>query len=141
MIVQNFYLENWDWYVTVFYAVYTYYLDDILGALEEIGCSERGIKKAEDAFGNGAYNTGLTYSNLKGRCSVIVIGLTSSTSEFQNTFDHEKGHLAMHICETDEIDPFSEEYQYLTGEIGQAMFPIAKNFLCVHCKARLKGGE
>lgn len=141
MIVQNFYLENWDWYVTVFYAVDTYYLDDILGALEEIGCSERGIKKAEDAFGNGAYNTGLTYSNLKGRCSVIVIGLTSSTSEFQNTFDHEKGHLAMHICETDEIDPFSEEYQYLTGEIGQAMFPIAKNFLCVHCRARLKGGE
>lgn len=141
MIVQNFYLENWDWYVTVFYAVDTYYLDDILGALEEIGCSERGIKKAEDAFGNGAYNTGLTYSNLKGRCSVIVIGLTSSTSEFQNTFDHEKGHLAMHICETDEIDPFSEEYQYLTGEIGKAMFPIAKNFLCVHCRARLKDGE
>ena len=141
MIVQNFYLENWDWYVTVFYAVDTYYLDDILGALEEIGCSERGIKKAEDAFGNGAYNTGLTYSNLKGRCSVIVIGLTSSTAEFQNTFDHEKGHLAMHICETDEIDPFSEEYQYLTGEIGQAMFPIAKNFLCVHCRARLKDGE
>ena len=141
MIVQNFYLENWDWYVTVFYAVDTYYLDDILGALEEIGCSERGIKKAEDAFGNGAYNTGLTYSNLKGRCSVIVIGLTSSTSEFQNTFDHEKGHLAMHICETDEIDPFSEEYQYLTGEIGKAMFPIAKNFLCVHCRARLKDGD
>lgn len=72
---------------------------------------------------------------------MIVIGLTSSTSEFQNTFDHEKGHLAMHICETDNIDPFSEEYQYLTGEIGQAMFRVAKNFLCVHCRVKLKGGK
>lgn len=141
MITQNFYLKDWDWYVTVFYAVDTYYIDDILGALEEIGCSDSGIKKAEEVFTEKTYNTGLTYSNLDGRCSVIIIGLTSSASEFQNTFDHEKGHLAMHICEADNIDPFSEEYQYLTGEIGQAMFPIAKNFLCVHCRVRLKGVE
>ena len=141
MITQNFYLKDWDWYVTVFYAVDTYYMDEILGALEEIGCSEMGLIKAEKNFAENAYNTGLTYSNLKGRCSVVVIGLTSSPAEFQNTFDHEKGHLAMHICETDNIDPFSEEYQYLTGEIGQAMFPIAKKFLCEHCRINLKVRE
>lgn len=139
MIVQDFYLEDWDWYVTVFYAVDTYYVDDILGALEEIGCSESGLNKAEENF--AGYNTGLTYSNLIGRCSVVVIGLTSSPAEFQNTFDHEKGHLAMHICEAYDINPFSEEYQYLTGEIGQAMFPIAKNFLCEHCRVKLLGEE
>ena len=87
------------------------------------------------------YDTGFTYSNLKGRCSVMVIGLTSSPAEFQNTFDHEKGHLAMHICEIDKIEPFSEEYQYLTGEIGQLMFPVAKNFLCEHCRKKLKDGN
>lgn len=138
MIIQDIYLENWDWYVTVFYAVDTYYMDDILSELEEIGCSDVKLKEIEESLSLNKYNTGLTYSNTKGRCSVIVIGLTSSTAEFQNTFDHEKGHLAMHICETDGIDPFSETYQYLTGEIGRAMFPVAKNFLCVHCRVDLK---
>lgn len=141
MIKQNIYLRNWDWYATVFYAVDTYYLDDILGELEEIGCSDNKLNDIEVSLATEQYNMGLTYSNLKGRCSVVVIGLTSSPAEFQNTFDHEKGHLAMHICETDNIDPFSEEYQYLTGEIGQAMFPIAKNFLCEHCRIKLLGEE
>ena len=141
MIKQNFYLEDWDWYVTVYYAVDTLYMDDILGELEEIGCTEKKLDEIAESLLKQRYNTGLTYSNLKGRCSVIVIGLTSSPAEFQNTFDHEKGHLAMHICERDGIDPFSEEYQYLTGEIGRAMFPVAKNFLCVHCRVKLKGGK
>lgn len=139
MLVQDFYLLDWDWYVTVFYAVDTYYISDILGELEEIGCSEIKLHEIESNLIKGRYNTGLTYSNLKGRCSVIIIGLTSSPAQFQNTWDHEKGHLAMHICETDGIDPFSEEYQYLTGEIGQEMFPYAKNFLCEHCRIKLKG--
>jgi len=141
MIIQNIYLEDWDWYVTVFYAVDTYYLDDILGELEEIGCSDKKLDEIGSSLSTERYNIGLTYSNLKGRCSVVVIGLTSSPAEFQNTFDHEKGHLAMHICETDNIDPFSEEYQYLTGEIGQAMFPVAKKFLCEHCRIKLLGEE
>ena len=99
------------------------------------------LDEIAESFERQQYNWGLTYSNLKGRCSIVIIGLTSSPAEFQNTFDHEKGHLAMHICEVDHIDPFSEEYQYLTGEIGQSMFSVAKNFLCVHCRVKLKGGE
>ena len=139
MIIQNIYLENWNWYVTVFYAVDNYYLDKIAIKLKEIGCSDKKMKEILDNLSTETYNIGLTYSNLKSRCSVIIIGITTSPSEFQNTFDHEKGHLAMHICETDNINPFSERYQYLTGEIGQSMFPVAKNFLCVHCRIRLKG--
>lgn len=141
MIVQEFYLKDWDWYVIVYYAVDTYYVSEILGELEEIGCSEYELKEAEKNLMTAKYNTGLTYSNLKVRCSVVVIGLTSSPAQFQNTFDHEKGHLAMHICIESDIDPFSEEYQYLTGEIGQQMFPVAKNFLCEHCRLKLKGED
>lgn len=62
------------------------------------------------------------------------MGITDSSDEFQNTYDHEKGHLAMHICSALGIDPFSEEYQYLTGEIGKNMFKVAKKFLCDHCR-------
>lgn len=69
--------------------------------------------------------------------SIVVIGLTTSAEEFQNTFDHEKGHLAMHISSALKIKPYGEEYQYLTGEIGQSMFKIAKRFLCDDCRQKL----
>lgn len=68
---------------------------------------------------------------------IVVIGLTTSAEEFQNTFDHEKGHLAMHISSALKIKPYGEEYQYLTGEIGQSMFKIAKRFLCDDCRQKL----
>ena len=134
MLVQDIYLEDWDWFVKVFYAVDTYYVDDILGELECIGCSGYELARAEEVLMSGDYNLGLTYSNLLGRCSVMVIGLTSSPAEFQNTWDHEKGHLAMHISGQDGIDVFSEEFEYLVGEIGEQMFYVAKNFLCEHCR-------
>lgn len=137
MIIQNIYLEDWDWHITVYYAVDKYYTDDILEELELIGCSKMELTRAENVLINGYYNTGLTYSNIKNRCSVVVIGITTSPEEFQNTFDHEKGHLAMHISSALKIDPFGEEYQYLTGAIGQKMFKIARKFLCEHCRKKL----
>jgi len=138
MLVQDIYLEDYDWCVKVFYAVDTYYVGEILGELESIGCNGYELSKAEDVLSAGDYNIGLTYSNLPRRCSVVVIGLTSSPAEFQNTFDHEKGHLAMHICQELNIDPFSEEYQYLVGEIALLMFPAAEHFLCEHCRLKFE---
>ena len=44
MIIQDIYLENWDWTVKVFYAVYTFYIDQILGELECIGCTYEDLK-------------------------------------------------------------------------------------------------
>jgi hypothetical protein len=122
----------------VFYAVDTYYTDQILDELEYIGCSQNELARAEYALRSGYYNTGLTYTNTKNRYSVIVIGLTTTAEEFQNTFDHEKGHLAMHIGEYLKIDIFGEEFQYLTGAIGQKMFKIAKRFMCDHCRSKIE---
>lgn len=139
MIIQNVYLEDWDWYVKVYYAVDTFYMDSILGDLESMGCSARKLNNIEKTLTESPYNNGLTYSNIVYRWSLVVIGITESPEEFQNTFDHEKGHLAMHIAETDQIDIFGEEYQYLTGEIGKQLFPVAKKFMCEHCRIDLKG--
>lgn len=89
-------------------------------------------------FGEGAGNNGIL--SLLGSMlsqNIVVIGLTTSAEEFQNTFDHEKGHLAMHISSALKIKPYGEEYQYLTGEIGQSMFKIAKRFLCDDCRQKL----
>ena len=136
MIVQNFYLEDWDWYVLVYYAVTTYYVDEILEVVKLINSSASELKKAEKVLKTGGYNVGLTYSSFEHRCSIVVIGLTTSADEFQNTFDHEKGHLAAHIKDACNLDAEGEEYQYLTGEVGQKMFKIAKRFLCDDCRSK-----
>ena len=122
----------------VFYAADTYYMDEILDELENIGCTY--ADEIEEDLTINPYNNGLTYSNIRARISLIVIGLTETPDEFQNTYDHEKGHLAMHIAETDDIDVFGEEFQYLIGEIGKQMFKIAKMFMCEHCRKNLKDG-
>ena len=137
MIRQDVYLERWDWYVIIYYAVDTYYMDEILEELEMIGCTY--ADEIEEDLTQHPYNNGLTYSNMRRRVSLVVIGLTETPDEFQNTYDHEKGHLAMHIAEEDRMDVFGEEFQYLAGEIGKQTFPIAKRFMCEHCRKDLVG--
>lgn len=39
--------------------------------------------------------------------------------------------------ETLNLDVFGEEYEYLVGDIGQEMFPVAKQFFCEHCRKDL----
>lgn len=69
------------------------------------------------------------------RCSIIIVSNTSSPAQFMNSYDHERYHLVTHILEEFNIDPYSEETAYLTGNIGQLMFPKAKRFLCkCYCK-------
>lgn len=121
----------------VYYAVDTYYMDEILEELEMIGCTY--ADEIEEDLTQHPYNNGLTYSNMRRRVSIMVIGLTETPDEFQNTYDHEKGHLAMHIAEEDQMDVFGEEFQYLAGEIGKQTFPIAKRFMCEHCRKNLMG--
>ena len=112
-------------------------MPEIIEDLKDLHCYSRKIKQIEMDLTQSPYNNGLTYSNFKDRCSVVVIGLTKSPEEFQNTFDHEKGHLAMHIANALNIDLLGEEFQYLTGEIGQKMFLVARRFLCDHCRVQL----
>lgn len=137
MIVQDFYIPKYDWRVRVYYAVTTYWTSEILCELHRIGCRGEDFKQAYRNLSSGALNTGLTYSDFEDRETVMVIALTSSPGEFQNSWDHEKGHLCRHISQVFKIDPYGEEAQYLSGEVGQKMFPIAKNFLCEHCRKNL----
>ena len=137
VLVQEFYLEDFYWTVKVFYVVDSIPLDYILDELSQFGCSKADLDAAELLLENNSKDRGLTYSNNTERESIIIIGKTSCPAEFQHTFDHEKIHLAMHIGQYFRIDPYSEDLAYLVGDIGLAMFPVAKRFLCEHCRAEL----
>nr|DAU87702.1 MAG TPA: hypothetical protein [Caudoviricetes sp.] len=138
MIVQDFYIPKYgDWHVRVYYAVTTYWTERIMKDLYDCGCRGDSLKQAYRNLTEGNLNTGLTYSSFRGHETVMVISLTSTPAQFQNSLDHEKGHLCRHISQAFGIDPYGEEAQYLSGYVGQKMFPVAKKFLCDHCRKEL----
>lgn len=138
LLGQEFRLKDWDWKVRVFYIVDLIPIDYIIEELKGIGCTDEDIDVAVNVLDNGEDNKGITFSNNNTRETIIVIGETSCPAQFSHSFDHEKLHLAMHIAKVDNIDPFSEELAYLAGEIGFQTFPVAKHFLCEHCREEMK---
>lgn len=138
VLCQEFRLKDWNWKVKVFYVVDLIPIDYIAKELYGIGCSDEDIDSAVAVLGSDDYNRGITFSNNNTRESIIVIGETSCPAQFAHSYDHEKLHLTMHIAKTDDINPFSEELAYLAGDIGFEMFPMAKYFLCEHCREELK---
>lgn len=134
MIVQDIYLEDYDWSIRVYYAVHEYFISNILIDLLDIDCDEESFFKIKRLMETGRNNIGFTYTNTEMGASLMLIGKTDSSDEFQDTFDHEKGHLVMHISSALGLHPYGEDYQYLAGEVGKRMFRVAKKFLCDHCK-------
>lgn len=137
MIIQDFYIPNYGWRVRAYYAVTTYRTDDILKDFSEAGCKGIQLKRAYNSLKRNALDTGITYSNFREGETVMVISRTSSPEEFLNSWEHEKKHLARHIEQAYGIDPFGEEAAYLEGTIAQRMFPVARKFICEHCRENL----
>ena len=138
VLAQEFYLDDFYWNVKVFYVVDNIPIEYLLKELSKIGCTNADLRAAEKVLNDGTDNKGITYSNFKEQESIIIIGETSCPAEFQHSFDHEKIHLAMHILKAFDLDPYGEDLAYLVGNIGLEMFPIAKKFLCEHCREELE---
>lgn len=96
--------------------------DEIMRALERVGCPAERLEKAERMLRGRSCDTGLTYSNKKRRFSCITISQTRNFSELINTFVHELDHVAKHITLAMSIDPFSERASYLIGELARDIF-------------------
>ena len=90
--------------------------------------------KVSDLISAGYLNNGFCYSNTEIRRSVVGIGKTSSGPEFLNTAVHEITHIAQHIAEEDGIDPYSEEFAYLVGDITHEISDIVCEMSCPHCR-------
>lgn len=140
MIIQYIYLEFYKWYITVFYIIDEVVIEEIVDSLKYIKCEDNIIEEIKESLYHEIENIGFTFTNAEDNMSVVIIGQTSSGAEFQNTYDHEKGHLATHIATKLGIDPYSEGMQYLNGAIGKAMFPVAQYLICDSCRSELIKG-
>jgi hypothetical protein len=142
MIQQTLYLTDYgNWEARIYYAEAECYCAAMLEDLERIGCPRRDLERIEGLLRRCRRNTGFTYTSREHHFSVVFIAPTDSAAEFNDTYDHEKGHLAKHIARALGIDPWGEDYQYLAGEIAYQTFPYASRFLCEHCRRLHKSKE
>ena len=117
MIKQKIHLDNYDWDITMYYAIHGYYVDEIVQNLVDIGIRGRKLEKARRLLEEGKINTGLTY--VKNGNAVCVIGKASSAAQYADSIQHEVMHLAKFIGRAERLDPYGEEVCYIGGEIAR----------------------
>lgn len=110
---------------TIFYFV-TNNIDIIIKTLREINCPKHYLKEALDNLETCNLNTGLTYSNLKQRSSVIIINKTSSKAQLINSISHEYFHLLNHFQQFIDIKD-EEELATLNGNLNMHSYEIIEN--------------
>ena len=131
MIRDEIIIERYDWHVYVYMAASKDDATEILRKLESIGIDGQQYMRAErhlqKAFRD---NTGMTYSNLDTRTTVMVIGRSTSEAETVNTFSHELRHLSDDLAEACRIPHHGEEIAYLTGDIACVLAGSLLRIVC-----------
>ena len=122
---QQLKMDKFDWCITIYYTVDDKQKQDIITRLKELECDKGTLSSITRNLDRANEDTGFTYSSFDNRCSIIVIHKASSIGEFINTFEHEKNHLEMHICEALDINPYSEKAAHMSGDLAQLILEKA----------------
>ncbi len=121
--------EKYNWTIEVFVVIKNVDVNFIQNTLEQMDCPLYTMHKAFRLLTTGI-NSGFTYTNPEVRKSLLVVNVSSSVDEYINTFNHEKNHVEMHICEAYDVDPYSEDAAYLSGELAQLLtIPMTSGLL------------
>lgn len=122
---QQFKVNKYDWCITIYYTVDDDQKSEVIECLKKMGCDRKTLESIKSNLENAALDTGFTYSNFEQQKSILVVHKASSIGEFLNTFEHEKNHLEMHICEALDINPYSEEAAHFSGDLAQQILEEA----------------
>ena len=123
------YLDKIDWSIECYVTTDTLQINKIMCRLRQLECSDQIMVRAYTIL-EDQENSGFAYSNPKMRKSLMIINMSTSMDEFINTYNHEKNHIEMHICDALNIDPFSEEASDLSGYIAQSFyFAMVNNYM------------
>lgn len=138
MITQEIYIPKYRWTIHAYYAVTTYYVDEIMEHLWRIGIDGQTARKAYENLNKNDLDSGLCYSNYANRETIIVVAKTSSAEEFLNSMVHEASHACVHIASASYVDLKSEEYAYMVGYLCMEMYPKVKGLICDCCRNKQK---
>jgi hypothetical protein len=118
-------MDKYDWRISIYYTVDDTQKSEIVDTLKSVGCSGETLESIVNNLNKAKLDTGFAYSSYEYRWSLLVIHKASSIGEFINTFEHEKSHLQMHMCEALDINPYSEEAAHLSGDLSQTVLEEA----------------
>lgn len=138
MITQEIYIPKYRWTIHAYYAVTTYYVDEIMEHLWRIGIDGQSAKKAYENLRENSLDSGLCYSNYANRETIIVVAKTSSAEEFLNSMVHEASHACTHIATAMYVNLKGEDFAYMVGDLCMEMYPKVKGLICDCCRNKQK---
>lgn len=122
------------WSIVFLFSFDTYDEGTVLDSLLWADAPASIDSKVSDVVSAGYLDNGFTFSNPDIRRSVVGVSKSSSGPEFLNTTIHEITHIAQHIANEDGIDPYSEEFAYLIGDITREISDIVCKMSCPNCR-------
>ena len=122
---QSFKIKKYNWSIIIYYTVNDEESKEIIDKLEDLHCNSKTLESIKRNLEDAKVDTGFAYSSYNKQYSIVVIHKASSIGEFINTFEHEKNHLEMHICEALDINPYSEEAAHMSGNLAQLILEEA----------------
>lgn len=140
MFIQYIKIPKYKWKMKVYYAVTSYWTEDIMADLDRIGISEEHRKQAYDNMMSDQLNNGITYSSPKDKRTIMVVAKAESAREYFNSFFHELKHFEEQIGEACNIDQKSEDAAYLRGNVAGMMFDCMAPLLCDCCRRKRHEG-
>lgn len=112
------YIPDYDWTVEVFSMFTCDKVNLVMDSLESAGCDIEHLHLAYENMMSCGLDTGLTFSSIKKRFSVVVIYTGSSASEYINTTIHEIAHVCAHISKSQNEEMDEEDFCELFGDIS-----------------------
>lgn len=134
MLTRKIQIRRWE---VLF--LFSFDIDDmerIWDALSWADAPDSIFQKVSENVSAGALDEGFTFSNPRLRRTVFAIGKTSSGPEVLDSTVHEIIHICQHIAAEDGIDPFSEKFAYLGGDVSREVSDIVCELSCPHCNRR-----
>jgi|GEM_PF-3063576 len=127
-------LRVYGWTVDFLFAVKQNDEEGVLGCLYDYGATKRVIEDVLDIMDPALVDCGFTFSNSDRRVCLSWIGPQSAGAQYINTTVHEIVHVAMAVAREAGINPLSETFAYLVGDITQEVSDILCELGCDHCR-------
>lgn len=137
MITHVFHIHQHDWLVKAYINSDDSDADLILGELWSVGADMDTMRSAFRNLRGGQKNTGLTYTSVWYKTTIMVVSESTSAEEFFNSLVHEMCHAKTHICDYLGIDLKSEEASYFIGGLARDMYPKVRHLLCESCREKI----
>ena len=112
------------WVVDFLFATESYDIDGVLACMYDAYASKSAMDQAGDLMLSCEYNCGFTYTNQHKRRAVILIGPTTSGSEFLDSLIHEIKHLSDAIAKSLDVPLDSERPAYISGDTARALAEV-----------------